>query len=150
MKTHGYAPIPHTVGLWRHSTRPITVCLCVDDFGIKYENRADAEHLLASLRHFYSIATDWSGQHFCGLHLDWHYDEGYVDLSMPEYIEKVLLKFQHPTPSNPQQSPYHVPACRPFRSGSHQYAPSPDTSSTLDAAEITRVQSIIGSLLYYA
>ena len=100
LKIHGYAPIPHTVGLWRHSTRPITFCLCVDDFGIKFENRVDAEHLLSSLRQFYSISTDWSGKNFCGLHLDWHYNEGYVDLSMPGYVDKVLLKFNTRPPQN--------------------------------------------------
>ena len=33
---HGYRPIPRTTGLWKHYTRPITFCLCVDDFGVKY------------------------------------------------------------------------------------------------------------------
>ena len=69
---------------------------------------------------------------------------------MPGYVDKVLLKFQHPTPSKPQQTPYHVPASRPFRSSTRQYAPSPDTSPSLNATGVTRVQSIIGSLLYYA
>ena len=35
LSTHGYHPIPHTVGLWKHHTRRITFCLCVDDFGVK-------------------------------------------------------------------------------------------------------------------
>ena len=52
LKDHGYAPIPHSVGLWRHNSRPLTFCLCVDDFGIKYENKADADHLLAAFRQF--------------------------------------------------------------------------------------------------
>ena len=51
---HGYEPIPHTDGLWRHKTRPITFCLCVDDFGIKYFNKEDVEHLLSALRENYA------------------------------------------------------------------------------------------------
>ena len=31
-----YEPIPDTVGLQRHKTRPIKFYLYVDDFGIKY------------------------------------------------------------------------------------------------------------------
>ena len=40
LKTHlepnGYFPIPNIVGIWKHKTRPIQFCLCVDDFGITY------------------------------------------------------------------------------------------------------------------
>jgi hypothetical protein len=43
---HGYAPCAHTTGLWTHDTRNVTFCLIVDDFGIKYINRCDAEHPL--------------------------------------------------------------------------------------------------------
>ena len=50
LKTHGYHPIPHTLGLWKHNTRQTTFCLCVDDFGIKYYNNDDADHLLNSLK----------------------------------------------------------------------------------------------------
>ena len=56
----GYEPIPHTVGLWRHKTRPITFCLCVDDFGIKYKTREDIDHLLNALGKNYKCTTDWT------------------------------------------------------------------------------------------
>ena len=36
LSKHGYAPIPHTVGMWKHKSKPTTFYLCVDDFGIKY------------------------------------------------------------------------------------------------------------------
>ena len=32
----GYKPIPHTIDLWKHDTKPITFCFCIDDFGVKY------------------------------------------------------------------------------------------------------------------
>ena len=57
---HGYHLIPHTVGLWAHETRPTTFCLCVDDFGIKYFNKADADHLLHALGTKYTTLVDWS------------------------------------------------------------------------------------------
>ena len=33
---HGYYEMPHTPGLWKHVSRPISFTLVVDDFGIKY------------------------------------------------------------------------------------------------------------------
>jgi hypothetical protein len=32
----GYRPTTHIHGLWAHDTRPITLSLVVNDFGIKY------------------------------------------------------------------------------------------------------------------
>jgi len=53
LEPHGYYPCPNTEGLWKHVSRPTTFCLCVDDFGIKYYSKADANHLLACLRETY-------------------------------------------------------------------------------------------------
>jgi hypothetical protein len=39
---HGDAPCTHNPVLWTHETRDVTLCLVVDDFGIKYTNRCDA------------------------------------------------------------------------------------------------------------
>ena len=44
-----------TTGLWRHCTRKFPFCLYVDDFRIKYSNKADVEYLLEK------ITTDWKG-----------------------------------------------------------------------------------------
>ena len=64
-----YKHIPHILGLWKHNTRPITFCLCVDDFGIKYFNKSDAIHLLQYLQNKYTTTVDWSGNNFCRLTL---------------------------------------------------------------------------------
>ncbi len=37
------------------------------------------------------------------------YQEGWVDVSMPGYVDKVLTKFQHNPPKRPQYSPYPAP-----------------------------------------
>ena len=34
LSPHGYEPAPCTPGLWRHTTRPTTFTLCVDNFGV--------------------------------------------------------------------------------------------------------------------
>ena len=33
---YGYAPCQQTPVLWKHTSRPITFTLCVDNFGVKY------------------------------------------------------------------------------------------------------------------
>ena len=45
----GYRPTKHTPGIWTHNHRPIAFSLAVDNFRIKYTNKANAEHLLATL-----------------------------------------------------------------------------------------------------
>jgi len=47
---HGYQPCPITPGLWKHDTQPLSFTLVVDKFAIKYTNKADAIHLMDSLR----------------------------------------------------------------------------------------------------
>ena len=49
MDRYGYYPIPSTIGLCYHCMRRTTFCLCVDEFGVKYLHKDDADHLLSSL-----------------------------------------------------------------------------------------------------
>lgn len=102
----GYHPMKHTPGLWRHETRKTTFALCVDNFGIKYFSKADADHLLADLHSNYKVTVDWKGELDCGMHLNWNYDKGYVDVSMPGYIFFALAKYNHPAPTKPQHAPH--------------------------------------------
>ena len=59
---HGYYQSKLTPGLWRHKWRSTTFALVVDDFGVKYTNKADADHLIAAIKEHYEIAIDWEGQ----------------------------------------------------------------------------------------
>ena len=52
------------------------------------------------------MAADWKGDLYCGITLDWNYDQGYVDISMPGYVQRLLDKFKHDKPTKPQYSPY--------------------------------------------
>ena len=149
LKPYGYEPIPHTDGLWKHNARKITFCLCVDDFGVKYFNKADVDHLINALKTRYDISTDWEGENYCGLFLQWNYAQRYVDISMPKYIEKALHKFQHLKPTKPQWSPHESTPYIPMTKGQQQYAPTPDTTAFLNKHDTTYVQSVVGTLLYY-
>ena len=148
LQDDGYFPIPHTVGLWKHTTRKTIFCLCVDDFGIKYFNKDDANHLLTSLRKHYTVSTDWGGTNYCGLTIKWNYQAQYVDISMPGYIEKLLARLKYKLPPHPTATPFRIP--RPAYGKRTQMAKPPDTSTKLSPKDITRVQAIIGSILYYA
>ena len=57
LEPYGYYPCPYTTGLWKHKTKPTVFCLCVDDFGIKYFNDADRDHLLDALRNHFGIGS---------------------------------------------------------------------------------------------
>jgi hypothetical protein len=57
---HGYEPMPFTPGLWRHRSRPTAFTLCVDDFGVKFFSKADAQHLISSVEKRYQCTVDWS------------------------------------------------------------------------------------------
>jgi hypothetical protein len=145
---YGYAPCPLTTGLWKHNTRPITFALVVDDFGVKYVGREHAIHLIESLQDLYELHLDWSGKLYIGITLDWDYINGTVDLSMPNYVEKALHKFQH----NPTHKQEHSPhKWNPPTYGQKiQYAEEPDDQPLLSAKEKTRIQQIVGTFLYYA
>ena len=49
LTTAEYEPILGSLGLWKHKTRKIIFCLCVDNFGIKYQSVQDLHHLQQTL-----------------------------------------------------------------------------------------------------
>ena len=101
LEPYGYYPIEGTVGMWRHKTRKTRFCVCVDDFGIKYFNKNDIDHLLDALNNSYNYTIDWECNNYCGLSFDWNYNEGWVDISMPTYITKALKRLQYKPHTRP-------------------------------------------------
>ena len=144
---HGYHPVAITPGLWKHDTRDIVFTLVVDDFGVKYTNRDDADHLMNTLKLHYKVSEDWDGIRYCGLTIAWDYDNRTCDISMPGYIDRALQRFCHDKPSRPQHAPHTWE--KPQYGAKTQYAPAPDTTPALSAEDTTRVQQVLGTLLYY-
>jgi hypothetical protein len=144
----GYHPAPNTPGLYLHTSRPISFTLWVDDFSIKYVKQEDAQHLLDTLGKHYEVKADWSGTKYLGLTLRWNYTNRWVDISMPGYIRRALLRFAHATPSRPQHSP-HVYTSPTYGSGA-QFGPVEEDSPPLDAANTKKLQQVLGVLLFYA
>ena len=81
--------------MWKHHTRRTLFCLCVDDFGIKYYDKADVHHLENALKPQYTAKIDWEGKNFLGFTHDWDYKAGHVTLRMPNYVKKALIKLQY-------------------------------------------------------
>ena len=98
LKPHGYVPCSFTAGLWKHISRKTKFCLCVDDFGVKTFSADDKQHFLSTLRKYYDISVDDTGSNYLGLTIDWNYRRGFVDISMPGYIPKLLSRLSHPSP----------------------------------------------------
>ena len=146
LKPHGYYPVPNTSGLWAHKSRRTMFVLCVDDFGIKYYNDEDKQHLLDTLRKFYRVTVDDTGTNYLGYTIEWNYEQGYVDISMPLYIPRALKRFNHPHPKRPQYAPHKW--TKPVYGSKVQYAPTDDTP-LLGPNDTQLVQSINGTMLFY-
>jgi len=95
LKKHGYHQSQTTPGLWKHDTRPISFSLVVDDFGVKYVGKENAQHLLDRVQQYYKCSCDWEGERYCGLTIKWDYEGRKVHLSMPGYLPKALTHSKH-------------------------------------------------------
>ena len=147
LRPHGYFEVTNTPGLWKHQTRPTTFTLVVDDFGIKYVGDENAQHLIDTLRLYYTVETDMTGGLYCGIKLEWNYKQRHVDISMPNYVRDKLHEFDHKPPARPQHAPHPAPETRFGKAA--QETTAPDTSTLLAADGKKRVQQIVGSFLYY-
>jgi hypothetical protein len=143
---HGYRPVRHTHGLWKHDTRPVSFSLVVDNFGVKCVGREHAQHLIDALTESYPISVDWSGKIYCGVSLDWDYIKREVILSMPGYIKKALHKFQHFMPRTPAHSPSKW--TRPDYGAKVQLT-DPDFSPPMSKSKTLTLQQVCGTFLFY-
>ena len=64
---HRYFECKQIPGLWKHTTRPITFTLVVDDFGLKYKRQEDIDHLITCIKKKYELTIDWDGDLYCGI-----------------------------------------------------------------------------------
>jgi hypothetical protein len=102
----GYHESANTPGLWRHKSRLLTFTLVVDNFGIKFVNKADVDHLIASIKKTYTLTEDWTGGLYCGIMLKWDYVGRTADILMLGYIKMKLQEYKHIMPKKLQACPY--------------------------------------------
>ena len=107
----------------------------MDDFAVKYENKADAQHLINTITKNYTCSicsVHWSAEQYCGVTFKWDYDSNKrkVHCEMPDAVQKALLRFKHIAPNKPQHQPY--PHIKPNYGAKAQYEARPDDSPKLD------------------
>ena len=90
---NGYHLTPTMECLFRRESLNIAFALVVDDFAIKYADRAAAEHLLATIRQEYRVEPDWEGSLFLGMSIAFDKPARSVSLSMPGYVDAALKRF---------------------------------------------------------
>jgi hypothetical protein len=74
LEPYGYLPSPITPGLWKDTNSDLMFTLAVEDFGVRYTNWQDVEKLISTLQNKYKCSTDWEGDRYIGLTLNWDYE----------------------------------------------------------------------------
>ena len=136
----GYQHIVGSLGMWKHKTRQTIFCLCVDDFGVKYYNKEDIHFLHDTIAKEYTCKIDWTGENFLGYKINWNYDRGYVDISIPDYIKNALERLGYNVSTWPQYSPHEHIGVNWTNKGDRQYAQQPEASLFLTKDKTKYVQ----------
>ncbi|KAL7460263.1 hypothetical protein ACHAXS_000725 [Conticribra weissflogii] len=140
LKPHGYYEVPDTPGLFKHESRPIQFTLVVDDFGVKYVRMEHAQHLIQTLKKYYTISEDWEGELYCGVTLKWNYNESYANISMPGYVQKMLQRSNTTPPPN-HNIPLTLPPQRNMEKRHKNPSPKTTPPTSLKKASIESSKS---------
>ena len=62
LKRFGYKPMSQTPRLWKHTSCRTAFTLCVDNFGVEYFSKNDADHLIDAIRTTYKCSIDLEGK----------------------------------------------------------------------------------------
>eukprot|EP00957_Ditylum_brightwellii_P148741 11324479-Ditylum_brightwellii.AAC.1 len=147
LKPHGYFETS-TPDLWKHKSCPVTFTLVVDDLGVKYIGPPHLHHLINISKKYYAVEIDYQGSKYCGIDLEWGYNNRTLDASMSKYVPQTLHKYQHPQPKRPKHSPFPAP---PKYYGKAAQIEDPDPiSPLLPIAKQKNIQQIVGSFLFYS
>ena len=147
LEQDGYIKTTHTPGLWKHKSRPIIFNLCVDDFGVKYVGQEHAEHLIASLRkHYEDLTINWEGDKYCGMNIEWDYDNRTCDIAVHGYVTKQLNKLLHISNKKRHSPTKFTP---PIYGQKVQMAKEIPEYNMLTPEEIKKLQQAIGAFLWY-
>jgi len=137
LNKEGYFQSQIVPGFWKHKTKSIQFVLVVDDFGSKYINKDDLDHLIRMLEKYYDVDVDLDGKEFVKIELDWDYENKRVHLSMAPYLQKALQQFDNIVPTHRHDSPY--PHIRPKYGAKQQYTEY-DTSVPVEKNEQKHMQ----------
>jgi hypothetical protein len=145
--SNGYHQAKATPCMFKNDNNTVFFSLVVDDFGIKYSNTEDVNHYISTLKSLYELKIDWQGSKYLGFTIKFDHDMLTVSLSMPDYVPKMLQRFYPDQILRGAASPaIYVPPVY----GAKIHETTIDTSEVLSPNNITRLQEIIGSVLFYA
>jgi hypothetical protein len=141
-----------TPRLWRHRWRPVMFALIVNNFAIQYVGNAHLDNLYQALKKHYKVSEKIDGTRFAIMTLKWNYSPIHAKqsccLSIPGYIFNVCTRYKHPMPTKRQLSPHKHPEI--IFGQTTQLTHVDPYSPPLSTEGVTRIQGIIGALLYYA
>ena len=146
---HGYQQATNTPCLFYHTSNGIKFTLVVDDFLVKYNEQAHANHLIKALEEIYTVTTDFSNTlKYVGLTITYDKMNKLIYLSMPDYVKKALARFNSTNLKGANSPILYSP---PIYGQQVQVAKDIDPNeSPLTPAQVLRLQEIVGVFLYYA
>ena len=145
LKKNGFTET-NTPSIYKHTSRNIAFSLVVDDFGVKYTKREDAEYLIRVLEQEYECSVDWEGKLYLGMTIDIDRVTQVLSISMKGYIHRLLARFDLPYKYNVDNP---LPYASPQYGQKVQYVDH-DNSPFIDNKRKLIMQQGIGGLLYYS
>ena len=100
------------------------------------------------LKIYYNMEEDCKEYLYCGINMNRNYDEGYVDISMPNYVARKLTEYGYKRSKRQQYCPY---ALNPIRYGKNSdNIVHGKECPPLNDNDKEFFQQVLGSFLYYA
>ena len=147
LKEHGYIQIPSSPSVFRNLDGSIRFTLVVDDFAVVWKDRAQIDHFIETLTLLYQVKVNWGGTKYLGMDVKINREKRHVTLTMAGYIRKLLQRGR----------PHGIKgASTPAQYTSPNYAHPGAQKATMDDSPIVSesdqklLQSVVGTLLYYA
>ena len=112
--------------------------LVVDDFGVKYTNKAQAQQLIDALTSAgYEVTAQWAPKKYLGVTVQVDRGRNEVVLSLPGYIQKMLKRYPQYGSSQAKSPGVYI---APVYGQRTQYAEGDATGAPLTPVELTEVQ----------
>jgi hypothetical protein len=106
----GYYKAASMLGLWHHKWHPVQCCLIIANLGIKNIGIEHFNHLLDLLKKYHGVQVNMMGDKLVGMDIKWDYSTKCCCISMPGYIDNLLLNSNTLALTNyalsPQMPPY--------------------------------------------
>ena len=147
LKKHDYTACRNSPCLFKHATNGVAFTLVVDDFAIKYTDKASVEHLFAANREEYRLEVNWAGSKYIGMSVDYNRKARWIDIWMPGYVTAALKRFGVVPLAKPTHGPMHH---NPVVYGKKQQLAETDDSPLASDAQARFIREVVGVFLYYA